>query len=195
MAHTNPYQTPKAPVAETSTQSQPVKVFSVSGRIGRVRYIAYTSAACFLFLTLSAFTLSAGSELADRLFALAMVLAMLTMCVALSIQRCHDFNASGWLAMLFLVPAVNLALFAIPGSDGSNRYGPPTVPNSLGAILTACILPSIMVLIGVVLWVISAAMDSYYQEKYRKRSGGLPIERAVMRCAIARSLVKVSQLS
>ena len=42
MSTLNPYVAPRAAVADAPEQYQPVKVFSVSGRIGRARYIAYT---------------------------------------------------------------------------------------------------------------------------------------------------------
>ena len=45
-----------------------------------------------------------------------------------AIQRCHDFNRSGWWMLLWFVPVVNfilfLVLFLYPGTHGPNRYGP-----------------------------------------------------------------------
>ena len=48
----NPYAKPNAAVAEAGEQYQDVKVFSTSGRIGRVRYIAYGMGMYFLFVIL-----------------------------------------------------------------------------------------------------------------------------------------------
>ena len=45
----NPYRAPAAAVADASEQYQEVRVFAVSGRIGRARYIAYTLGLSLLF--------------------------------------------------------------------------------------------------------------------------------------------------
>lgn len=43
-------------------------------------------------------------------------------------QRCRDFGWTGWAALIIAVPVINvfflIALFFIPGTDGTNRYGP-----------------------------------------------------------------------
>ncbi|WP_308620614.1 DUF805 domain-containing protein [uncultured Desulfovibrio sp.] len=47
--------------------------------------------------------------------------------LAVSVRRLHDSDRSGWLALLLFVPLVNLfclALLFLPGTPGSNRYGP-----------------------------------------------------------------------
>jgi len=49
IANVNPYQAPAAAVADAGDQTQPVKVFSVSGRIGRARYVAWGFAFYMLF--------------------------------------------------------------------------------------------------------------------------------------------------
>ena len=47
--------------------------------------------------------------------------------IALAVRRLHDFNQSGWWAVLLFVPGVNLifllALMVIPGTEGENRFG------------------------------------------------------------------------
>lgn len=55
--------------------------------------------------------------------------------IMLSIRRFHDLNHSGWLVLLFFVigqlPVIgtiaglaNMVWFAIPGTNGQNKYGP-----------------------------------------------------------------------
>ena len=41
----------------------------------------------------------------------------------LTIQRCHDFNKSGWLAVLAIIPFANIVFALIPGTNGLNQYG------------------------------------------------------------------------
>lgn len=63
----------------------------------------------------------------------------------LTIQRCHDFNASGWVSLLVLVPLANLIFMIIPGTRGPNRFGAPTPPNSAGVLVAAWLLPALFV--------------------------------------------------
>jgi len=72
--------------------------------------------------------------------------AILALQVSLTIQRCHDFNMSGWLSALALIPLVNLMFWIVPGTDGRNRYGAPPPPNSAGAVALALILPLVFIL-------------------------------------------------
>jgi hypothetical protein len=50
--------------------------------------------------------------------------------------RVHDFNATGWLAWLVLIPFVGLLFMAWPGNPGENRFGPPPPANSRVLLLT-----------------------------------------------------------
>jgi uncharacterized membrane protein YhaH (DUF805 family) len=87
----NPYAKPNAAVAEASEEYQEVKVFSTSGRIGRVRYIAYGMGIYFLLAIVAA-------ALSAVLGAFGGVIAWIAIMVVgfmLTIQRCHDFNTTG----------------------------------------------------------------------------------------------------
>ena len=66
---------------------------------------------------------------------------MLVVGVMLTIQRCHDFDVSGWLSLLLIVPIAPLLFWIIPGSKGANRFGAPTPPNSTGVVILALLLP------------------------------------------------------
>ncbi|HEX4928456.1 MAG TPA: DUF805 domain-containing protein [Burkholderiales bacterium] len=153
----NPYATPKATVADEATNEvQPVKVFSVSGRIGRARYIAYGTA---LYLLVAAVGTGLGAIAGQWIMAIA-GLAYLIVGFMLTIQRCHDFNASGWLSLVLLVPLVNLIFWIIPGSEGRNRWGAPTPPNGTLTRIVAWLLPAVFVL-GIVAAVTLPAYQSY----------------------------------
>src|SRR3954463_16138646 len=133
----NPYAKPNAAVTEAAEDYQEVKVFATSGRIGRVRYIAYGMGIYFLFAMI-------GAGLAAILGAFGGVIAWVAIMVVgfmLTIQRCHEFNTTGWLSILMLVPLVNLIFWFIPGTDGANDYGSKTPPNSTGVIVAALIIP------------------------------------------------------
>lgn len=127
-------------------------LFSLRGRLGRVRYIVYSLGsvvAAFVFMIVARF----GLELLGHLGALMYYLlgtviyfALLPVLFAmLTVRRAHDFNASGVLALLILVPFVNLAFWFIPGSKGDNRYGPGSPAECFGMRLAAGALPVLLV--------------------------------------------------
>jgi uncharacterized membrane protein YhaH (DUF805 family) len=152
----NPYAKPNAAVAEAGEQYQEVKVFATSGRIGRVRYIAYGMGIYLLFGILGALL---GMVLGQAGMAIAWI-AIMVVGFMLTIQRCHDFNTTGWLSLLVLIPLVNLIFWFIPGTDGENDYGSPTPPNGAGVIVAALIVP-ILVVVGVVAAVALPAYQQY----------------------------------
>jgi uncharacterized membrane protein YhaH (DUF805 family) len=55
--------------------------------------------------------------------------------VLIGAKRCHDFGASGWLAIGLAIPAVNIVMFLalalIPGAATANQFGLPNRPNGL----------------------------------------------------------------
>lgn len=163
----NPYAKPNAAVAEAAEEFQEVRVFSTSGRIGRVRYIAYGMGIYILFGIL-------GALLSFVVGQFGMVVAWLAIMIVgfmLTIQRCHDFNTTGWLSLLVLVPLVNLIFWFIPGTDGPNDYGARTPPNGTGVIIAAFIVP-IVAVVGILAAVAIPAYQQYQmkaQQMQQKR--------------------------
>ena len=82
--------------------------------------------------------------------------------VMLTIQRCHDFNLTGWLALLIVVPLANLVFLFIPGTDGPNRFGAPTPPNSVGVLVVAWLIPGIAIA-GMIAAIALPAYQAYLQ--------------------------------
>ncbi len=160
----NPYAAPKAAVADATTaEVQPVRLFSVSGRIGRVRYIGYLIGLYILF----ALIVGAATALAAPLgpaFVLGIFLvaaaSYLVLTVMLTVQRCHDFDTTGWLSLLMLVPLANFAFWFIPGTQGRNRYGPPTPPNGIASLIVVLLIGGIFVL-GIVAAIAIPAYQDY----------------------------------
>ncbi|OGA78403.1 MAG: hypothetical protein A3G81_05095 [Betaproteobacteria bacterium RIFCSPLOWO2_12_FULL_65_14] len=160
MSTQNPYVAPRAAVDDAPEEYQPVKVFSVSGRIGRARYIAYTLGISLL-LGIVGGALSAATGEAAIYIAYA---AIFVISIMLTIQRSHDFNATGWLAILGLVPLVNLIFWFIPGTDGQNRFGAKTPPNGVLTLIAVWIIPVVFIL-----GIVAAVSIPAYQD-YVKRS-------------------------
>lgn len=154
----NPYQAPGAAVADAFESVQPVKVLSASGRIGRARYIAYGTGFYILFGVLAALSALLGAV--GGVLMIVLWIALLVIAFMLTIQRCHDFNVTGWLSLLMVVPLANLVFLFIPGTDGPNRFGAPTPPNSVGVLIVAWLLPAIAV-IGIIAAVTLPAYQDY----------------------------------
>lgn len=119
----------------TAADHGELKVFSARGRIGRMRYIAW----CFAIGVVASVLAMAGGGILGAvagplgmLFVAACYIAMMVAIVLVTIQRCHDFNATGWLALILLVPLAPIVFWFIPGSQGANAYGPPPPANSIG---------------------------------------------------------------
>jgi len=167
-AVSNPYQTPGSAVADQGEQYSEVKILSVAGRLGRVRYIGYSVGLSMLLAVAMGLVmaLSAAAGIAPLSIAVTVLgyVAIIVLQIMLTIQRCHDFNSSGWLSILAIIPLVNLIFWAIPGTDGPNRFGNPPPPNTTGAVVLALIIP-LMVVLGIVA---AIALPAYQQ--YVKRA-------------------------
>jgi uncharacterized membrane protein YhaH (DUF805 family)/Tfp pilus assembly protein PilE len=176
----NPYETPKAAVAEAAGETQAVKLFSISGRIGRARYIAY-GIGLYLLLSLIGGILAAVLGTAGVVAVVLAWLAILVLGFMLTIQRCHDFDTSGWLSILMLVPLVNLIFWFIPGTDGPNRYGQPTPPNSTLVIVGVCVVPLMVVFVGILA---AVAIPAYGDYTHRARISEVILSASPWRTAI-----------
>jgi hypothetical protein len=64
-----------------------------------------------------------------------------------------------------IVPLVNLIFLVMPGTDGPNRFGGRTPPNSAGVLIAAWLVP--LLFVGGILAAI--AIPAY--QDYQKRAG------------------------
>ena len=142
----SPYIAPRANVARADTEEYgEIKIFSASGRIGRIRYIGYSIGLMLLFgAALAVVAAIAGPIAAGVITVIGYVVMMIVMFLT-TIQRAHDFNTTGWISILVLVPLVNFIFWFIPGTDGENEYGLKTPPNSIGVTILAMIMPVVFV--------------------------------------------------
>ena len=176
-SNASPYQPPRSAITPTSpTQFGEINIFSARGRLGRVRYIGYSvGLMLLLYLAIAIFggvaamlgQLDGNSEVLGWLsvgLLLILSLAALIVSIRLTIQRLHDFNASGWWALLMVVPVVSFVLYLVllimPGTQGPNRFDHPPPPNTLGVILLASILPLILV-VGILAAIAIPAYQDY----------------------------------
>jgi len=149
----SPYAPPRANVGESLPAFATLKPFSVEGRIGRLRFLAWTMVLSLVALpivgvfALIALGLVSGDSTTGLIFggilAIFLFIGFMIVSILFSVQRLHDIGWSGWLWLLNLVPFVGsffpLVIMVVPGNTGANRYGPPPPPNST-AVKVLCSL-------------------------------------------------------
>ncbi|MBD9441319.1 DUF805 domain-containing protein [Pseudomonas sp. PDM04] len=173
----SPYAPPRATVGEALPGFASLKPFSYEGRIGRLRYLAWTMTLTLVTLGIgSVFALfglalissdSTGGLILAGLLAFILVVVLAVVSVLFTIQRLHDIGWSGWLWLLTLVPFVGsifpFVIMVVPGNATANRYGAPPPPNSTAVkVLAALWLVFIAIMfIGGLAGGLTAIQDEY----------------------------------
>ncbi len=167
MDDTNPYRAPSGVTLANAGGDGygEVRVFSLHGRIGRLRYLAYGMLSGLALVMPAAlagvFLMGTGEPLLGGTLIAAGYLAAAVFTVVLSVRRCHDLDWSGWLAVLIMVPLLNLALYLLPGSAGANRFGlQPPLNTVLLKVLGGLVL---LAGIGFLAAVALSAWDAYLE--------------------------------
>jgi len=163
----NPYQPPRAAVADVdhaSGEVQPINLWSVRGRIGRLRYLAYLGASYLLMLPvffvtglIMAFT---NSPFIAMAIYVVVGIVYVVWAVMMMIQRTHDMGWSGWAVLLALIPLVALIWLFKAGTPGTNEYGAPPPPNTRSVKILAWVFPAFFV-IGMLAAIALPAYQSY----------------------------------
>ena len=141
----SPYEAPRADRLSESEGVADLAIFTTNGRIGRLRYLAWS----LVWLIVTVALVFCGTLLLAVLDVLgylafaAIGIAALVVAVQIGVQRLHDIGWSGWLYLIFVIPVIG-NLFALvtviaPGSPGANRFGPPPPPNGIGVKVTAAL--------------------------------------------------------
>ncbi len=146
MSTNNPYETPQAPL----TMKDPdgvgdLNIFTAAGRLGRIRYLMYSVGVSIVGGILIA--LLAMIPVVGLFLVAAVYIALLVITVLLTIQRCHDFNMTGWLSLLLLIPIVNFVFYFWPGTKGTNNFGYQPPPNSKALIIGTFLLLALFIII------------------------------------------------
>ena len=129
----NRYAAPRAAVSdiESTQEYQEIRMWSASGRIGRLRYLAYTTGASLL-AGVAAGVLGGALGGFGVIVAVLVYIAAVVFNVLIAIQRSHDMDWTGWTVLLALIPFVGLIWIFKSGSEGVNAYGAPPPPNTMG---------------------------------------------------------------
>lgn len=132
----SPYASPMALVDQDSDEVGELNIWGIEGRIGRMRYVAWSMV--FMFAMLPAVLVCAlafkVSPWLGGLLGIVAGIGAMVVGLQISIKRLHDIGWSGWLLLIGLIPLVGsifqLLTFVMPGSKGSNRFGAPPPANS-----------------------------------------------------------------
>lgn len=132
----SPYASPMALADQDSDEVGELNIWGIEGRIGRMRYVAWSMV--FMFAMLPAVLVCAlafkVSPWLGGLLGIVAGIGAMVVGLQISIKRLHDIGWSGWLLLIGLIPLVGsifqLLTFVMPGSKGSNRFGAPPPANS-----------------------------------------------------------------
>jgi len=138
MTEVNPYTTPQSG-SEYSDEAYQPKIFTLQGRIGRLRYLTYSMIynlifyAIFMVLAVISGAMGEAGTLFLGITTVVLYIGLLVFVFGVGKRRLNDLDKTGWMLLLFIVPLVNI-LFALymlfaSGTRGENRYGPPPVKN------------------------------------------------------------------
>jgi uncharacterized membrane protein YhaH (DUF805 family) len=156
----NPYSAPDAELGGGGggNDTYDPSIFSFDGRIGRLRYLAYSVGMIFLLMLVmiplvGVSALAGGEEgmsLVGMLVMAVFYIGAIVFSVMFAKRRLNDLNRSGWWFLLSFVPVVNLLLTIylvfFPGTEGSNNWGPAPGPNSLGVQILGWLMPVLFIL-------------------------------------------------
>lgn len=167
----SPFAPPRADVGvEIEEGFGELNLWGISGRIGRVRYLAWSLVLGLISLPvigICELSMKASLFLGGALMLVAYV-AMIVVGVMFGAKRLHDVGWSAWWLLLFIVPIANfvlsLLMLFMPGTQGSNNYGAPPPPNSTAVkILAWCWLLYLVFIIGIIAAVALPAYSNYVQ--------------------------------
>ena len=151
----SPYAPPRAQVGATWPEFSELKVFTVQGRIGRLRYLAWT---LVLMVAIIAVTGVCAAILTRSLVGGGLLIAIAAIgffivSVQIGVQRLHDVGWSGWLLLINLVPFVGslfpILMMVIPGNTGANQYGAPQPHNTTAVKVLASLWLAIIAILMV----------------------------------------------
>ena len=160
MEQNNPYSAPTAAVSDMQNDEGfgDLKIFTSNGRIGRIRYLMYTMGIGLAGMLLAMLLMMI--PVIGPILAIAMYVGILVVSIFLTIQRSHDFNVTGWMSLVILIPLVSLIFYFIPGTKGTNKYGLQPPPNSTAIKVTAFLLLALFIL-GIVAAIAIPSIDGY----------------------------------
>ena len=164
------------------------RFFDWHGRVSRVQFLAYSTFNALIALMLVAllFVMIGGfqgmANASSEQLPMSMlgassvgVVVLFYLQLAVSKRRFNDLNKTGWLALLMLVPGVNilayLYLLAVEGTAGANYYGLPARPaTQLKTVLMVLIPLLVISFIGLLTQIVVPSYQSYHSYQAMKNN-------------------------
>ena len=148
---------------------QPIKLWPPNGRIGRLRFLAYSMGLYVVFFAITFLLglLAGFTKLGPALAGWIGIAVYLFGTAVLLIQRSHDMDMSGWWSIAALIPLVGLYWLFKGGTAGANRWGGPPPPNGWAVRIIGLIFPALFV-IGIVA---AIALPAYQAYSMRAKAG------------------------
>ena len=142
-------------------------MWSATGRIGRLRYLAYGAGAAIAVGVIAGLLSTLMDPGTAATVTMLLYIPLIWFSAITGIKRSHDMNWTGWTVLLTLIPLVALVWVFKAGSPGSNDYGAPPPPNTTGVKILAFLMPAIAI-IGILA---AIAIPAYVE--YQRRAGGM----------------------
>lgn len=120
-----------------------IRFFSLTERIGRLRYLAYGVGLGLLTLVplVLCYLVALAVPFVGGALAVLAYIALIVFSWGLMVRRLHDMDKSGLWSLLAFVPIANLVLLImllfVGGTVGENRFGPQPPPNTGWVIVGA----------------------------------------------------------
>jgi len=145
----NPYAAPQAGLELPFASASEARLFCWNGRIGRVRFVAYSLLGiplAILFGMLSGiavglFGLQSYFASEARVMTIGAVIFMIPLLVlaVMTRRRLHDFDIGGWWTLMLLFPILQfiflIYMVVAPGTPQTNRFGAVPAPADFGVKL------------------------------------------------------------
>ncbi|MFJ3487420.1 DUF805 domain-containing protein [Pseudomonas sp. NPDC090202] len=164
----SPYAPPRATLTHDWPAVGELNVFTVQGRIGRLRYLAWSLVlvAVAMVVGLLCVGVMGVSLVAGGLLAAIGFVALVVISIQIGAQRLHDAGWSAWLLLLNLVPVVGsffpILMIVVPGNSGTNQYGPPPPANGKAVKLLAALWLVFLALVFV--GALMGGLDAFQEE-------------------------------
>ena len=164
----NPYAAPRAAVSDVEVEQeyQEIELWSASGRIGRLRYLAYSTGAWLVAAAVAGLIAAVAGAMLGVIVAVVVYIAATVFSILAAIKRSHDMDWTGWTVLLQFIPLAGFIWVFVSGTAGSNRYGAPPPPNTTGVKILGLLLPAVFVVGMLAAIAIPAYVD------YQKRAAG-----------------------
>lgn len=177
----SPFAPPRSALESSNGEFSTLKVWTLEGRIGRVRYLGWSMASVLIselftgvitLLMAGVFFAVPGRPAYVFVIVIGFILGFILRVVLwapIGVKRLHDMNWSGWCLFIMMIPLVNfifgLLMLFMPGTERRNDYGPPPPPNTAGVVVLAwCWVIAPIVLVGILAAVAIPAYQNYTQK-------------------------------